>query len=258
MSSEHKFLTIILFLHLLQACTADVYVPVSHPTPLLEEKGDLDAAIYTSTNGTDVHGAYAFSERFGVGTDLNYLYRDFQSNRDFQRHKYGELSFIYFVDLQDSEFRGLGVLGDPVYSNPDRSFKLEFLGSIGLGEGEELRGSGLDETTEGNFAKGRYSKFSLQSNAAIETDILTIGLSPRLSYVSYHDFITTQTSAPGLNTDKNSGIFWEPALFMALQYENVKLESQIGIARVLGNQPAFGYERLFLSIGVHLNLNVLD
>jgi hypothetical protein len=240
------------------ACTADVYVPVSHPTPLLKEAGDLNAGVYTSTNGTDLHTAYAFFDHFGVGSNLNYMYRDFEIEDDFQKHKYGEISLIYFVDLQDTQFRGLGTLGDPVYSNPEQEFKLEFLGSIGLGEGEELRNSGEGEFPEENFAKGRYSKYSLQSNAAIETDVLTIGVSPKLSYISYHDFITSGNITERQMTDKTDGVFWEPAFFLGAHYKDFRLESQIGISRILGSQPAFSYERFYFSVGVQVNLNVLN
>ena len=251
-----KLPILLIFSAWMQACTADVYLPVSHPTPLLEEKGDIDAAIYTSTNGTDLHAAYALTRNFGVGTDFNYFYRDFQANSDYQRHKYGEVFFIYFMDLQNSEFAGLDVFGSPRYTNSNSKFKLEFLGGIGLGEGEELRNSAGDGITGVNFAEGSYSKFSLQSNATIEKDFFSVGFSPRLSYVSYNNFMATEESIPP--SDKTDGIFWEPAFFMGFSHENIKLQSQIGFSRVLGPQPAFGYERFYMSIGVHINLNVFD
>jgi hypothetical protein len=237
-----------------QACTADVYVPVSHPTPLLDEKGNVSAAVYTSTNGTDLHTAYAVSDRFGIAAAANYMYRDFEEQDDFQKHKYAELLMIYYLDFSESALSGAGNLfGSRSRSAPE--FKMEFLASAGLGEGEELRNSGEGEFPSENFAKGRYSKFSLQSNLAVISEVFFIGFSPKLSYVSFHDFFARGEVTDMQMSDKTSALFFEPALFSGFAFKNVRVEWQGGITRNAGANPAFNYERFYFSVGVHLKLD---
>jgi hypothetical protein len=237
-----------------QACTADVYVPISHPTPLLEEKGNINAAAYTSSNGTDVHTAYAFSDRFGIAGSANYMSRNFEQQNDFQKHKYGELSLVYYLNLNDSPAtKAESFLDSRSPSEPE--VKLEFLGSVGLGEGEELRNSGGEESSSENFAKGRYSKFSLQSNLAVISEVFFIGFSPKLSYVSFHDFFARGEVTELQMSDKTSALFFEPALFSGFAFKSVRVEWQGGLTRNAGAQPAFNYERFYFSVGVQLKLD---
>lgn len=240
-------------------CTADVYVPSSHPTPQFEQQGDVSGALYASVNGTDAAVAYAVHDHFGVGAAGNYLSQDYRGSSDFKKHKYAEISLIYRPSLYGNVYRPLdGYLQSGRPRNAEQPLSLTFLASAGLGEGEELRNGGDDEAaTYRHYASGRYSKISLQSNIAITTGSVTAGLSPRLSYVSYHDLLIRQPDPGGPASSKRRGLFWEPGLFVNLHYDPVTLEAQMGGARMLGQEPAFNYDTFFISAGLKISLNIL-
>lgn len=241
------------------ACTADVYVPSSHPTPLLEEKGDLSGALYASTNGADIHAAYGLTDHLGIGAAANILRRDYQNSDEFQKHTYGELSLIYFLNLSDGSgaYDAGRFLNAHPYPGSSSPFRVEFIGSAGWGQGEELVNGSSGPDIEGPYALGRYSKISLQSNIAVAGDVVTAGISPRLSYVSFYDLTMIIPGPNQPRSDKRRGIFWEPALFLNAHYENLKLQAQLGQARMLGEEPAFHYETFFVSVGLQVNFNVL-
>lgn len=240
-----KIITFVLFIFLLQACTANVYVATTHHVPLLKEKGNLSGGFFTSSTGVDIQLAYALNNNIGIGSSFNYLNDRSQNNDQFQKHKYGEIAFIYFLN----PIR-MSVDARQLFSNqaiPDRYIKIEFLGSIGVGEGES-------QTSDNIYAIGRYVKYSAQSNIAFMYESAFVGVSPKLSYVSYYDFTFTEP----LESDKANAVFWEPALFAGLQIENLRLQAQWGFTRVLGEEPAFFYGNNYLSVGLQINLNVLD
>ncbi len=249
-----QVLSVIVVLIMLQSCTAKVYAPVSHHVPLLEEEGDLSTAFYTSTTGFNLQGAYALTDKMGIGATLNYLYDQSENMYDneevFQKHRYAQLSFIYSL----KPFR-FSPTAERLFSRQpvrDRYIKVDFLGSIGLGSGEQ--------DTYNEYAKGNYTKFSAQANIAFIYESFFIGVSPKLSYVSYYDYTYRNNSVdpmPGSpkNYDLNT-IFWESAIFGGAQIGNIRLMLQYGGTRALGDEPSFNYGRSYLSLGLQVNFDV--
>lgn len=220
--------------------TANVYMPTLHNTPLLEEKRDSHLAAYTGTKGTEFHAAYAFSKKIGLAATGSFFSESSDTTMDQQMHRYGELATTY--SILDKQF----LTG-------------EVLLSAGLGTGKELVDPNNNFDRELVFAKGDYTKFSIQPNIAFTTDFIVIGISPKLSYLSFYNFESTEPP----EGKKTESFFWEPAVFTRLGYKHVMVEVQAGSTRAL-REVEFNYDGDdeddldfgAISIGIILDLNV--
>lgn len=231
------------FVLLLSGCqaTANVYVPTPHSTPLLEKKGDVHLAAYSSGQAADFHAAYALSNRIGLGASASFFSEDFDDSQDFQNHRYGGVSLIYSIPIEESYIRA------------------EVLGSFGIGEGKAFDNYKSINTSEQVFAKGRYFKTSLQPNIAIGYDAFAFGISPKLSYISFYDFVTTAED----QGNGNSSFFFEPAIFTRIGFfKYLILEVQVGSTSAL-REVEFSYDGKesydtpYLGVGVTVDLNIL-
>lgn len=198
------FLLWVLTLLLISGC-ASVYIPSAQHTHLMDKKGELHAAAHAGTNGADIQGAYAISDRMGLVAAASFGSSD-EEGEDFHKHSYIELGADYF--------RPIGKIG-----------RYEALGGLGVGSAESV--------TQYNFfgpqevqATGDYTKIFLQNNFGLETGPLETGLVLRLSHVVFTEF---ETSSMTYNESK-AGTFFEPAIFARLGWKNVKIESQVGIS----------------------------
>lgn len=220
--------------------TANVYMPTLHNTPLLEEKGESHLAAYTGTKGLDFHAAYALSKKIGIAATGSFLSESSDTTMDQQMHRYGELAATYSILEEQFLFA-------------------EVLVGAGLGTGKELVDSNTSFEGELIFAKGDYSKFSIQPNVAFTTDFVVIGISPKLSYLSFYNFKTTKPP----EGKKMRSFFWEPAFFSRLGYKHVMIEVQVGSTKAL-HEVEFNYDGDdeddldfgAISIGIILDLNV--
>lgn len=223
-----SLLTVVLFS--ISGC-ASVYIPSAQHTHLMNKKGELHAAAYGGTNGTDIQGAYAISDRMGLVAAASFGSSDEEGDDDYHKHSYIELGATYF--------RPLGNIG-----------RYEALGGLGAGSSESV--------TQYNFfgpqkvqATGDYTKIFVQNNFGLETGPLETGLALRLSHVVFTEF---ETSGMTYN-ESEAGTFFEPAIFARLGWKNVKVETQVGVLGPLQESVAFDYRVLNISLGLNFWIN---
>ena len=177
--------------------------------------------------------AYAVSDKFGFfgSGSLKSDEASGNSDTDFHEHRYGEMGAIYY--------RPFGDIG-----------RFEALAGLGFGEAEAVDQYEVFGPQQVR-ATGLYNKFFTQANIGLETDPFETGLALRMGQVTFTEFETSNNSLQG----SESGTFFEPAVFARLGWQNLKLESQLGIAGLLQDEVAFDYESLFFSVGLHFQLD---
>ncbi len=215
------------------ASCAPVYVPNARQTNLMEEQGELHGAAHAGTNGGDIQLAYSMFDHVGIFGSASFKTDELTNDteEDYHEHRYGELGAIYFHPI--------GEIG-----------RFEALGGIGLGKAEAVDQYDVFGPNEVR-AEGSYNKVFGQTNIGLETSVVETGLLLRLSQVTFSEF---ETSGMSLG-ETESGTFFEPAVFARLGWKNVKVESQLGVARLLQDEVAFDYEPLFFSIGLHFQID---
>lgn len=230
---ELRLLILALPLMAIQAC-APVYIPSARHTHQLDHKGELSGAAFVGTNGIDLQGAYAVSDRFGFAGAASFGDNEEEGNEDYHEHSYGEIAVEYF--------RVIGNIG-----------RFELLGGAGLGSATSVDNYAFSGTDRAVQATGRYNKLFLQSNIGLETDWVETGLALRLGQVRFTEFETSATTYE----EAEAGTFFEPALYARLGWKNIKIEGQLGTADLLQEEVAFDYRPALVSLGIHLNLSTL-
>lgn len=209
---------------------ASVYIPSAQHTHLLDKKGEVHVAGHGGTNGVDIHGAYALSDRVGVIGAASFGSSG-EEGDDFHEHSYIELGADYF--------RPLGKIG-----------RYEALAGLGVGSAEavaQYNAFGPQEVQ----ATGDYTKVFVQNNVGLETGPLEAGLALRLGQVVFTEFETSEMRSD----ESESGTFFEPSIFARLGWKNVKIESQVGVSAPLQESVAFDYRVLNISMGLHFWFN---
>lgn len=221
------------FLFAISAC-APVYNPSARHTHLLDQKGEVHASVQAGTNGMDMQGAYAVSDNVGFVAAASWLSTNGSSDytgSDFHEHRYGELGLSYFETF-------------------GKAGRIEVLGGFGMGEAESIDRYDFFGPQEVR-ATGKFNKLFLQGNAGIETGALETGVAVRLSQVTFTEFKTSDESYG----EKESGAFFEPAAFVRLGWQNIKIESQLGIAGPINGDVPFDYVSALFTVGLHFSFN---
>lgn len=230
-------LSLFIIVLLIQSSCAPVYVPNTYHSYLMDQKGDLHAAVYTGSNGADIQGGYAVSEHVGVVAAASFGTREDENSgdgsldEDFHKHNYGEFGLSYF--------RPFGKIG-----------RFEALGGFGFGTAETVNQYDFfgPEVVK---ATGRYNKIFVQSNVGLETGAFEAGVAFRIGQVIFNEFETSDETYG----ESEAGTFFEPGVFARVGWKNIKIESQLGLSGLLQDEVAFDYEPGILSIGLHLQFN---
>lgn len=217
--------TVIIFLF---AGCASTYVPNDNHTHMMESQGEVYVKGGFGLNGVNFKGGYAVTDNVGIIGGL--AVANFTDSPEREReHSYFEAGVNYFTPMGS---RG----------------RVELLGGIGVGSGEAERtdpGLRLDS--------GDYTKIFVQTNTAISSSAVDAGLSMRAAYVNFSSFESTRD----FEGKKTADLFFEPAVFTALGFRNIKFESQLGIAVPFSDPVdiAFDYDFLRFSMGLKFVLN---
>jgi hypothetical protein len=196
----------------------------------MDKKGELHAAGYAGTNGVDIQGGYAISDRIGVIGAASFGSSE-EESEDFHEHSY--------IEIGGSYFKALGKIG-----------RYEALAGLGVGSAESLTQYEFFGPQEVQ-ATGDFTKIFVQNNFGLETGPLETGLVLRLGQVVFTEFETSSSRYE----ESESGTFFEPAIFARLGWKNVKIESQVGISSPLQESVAFDYRPLNVSLGLHFWFN---
>ncbi len=215
---------------MMSAC-APVYVPTAKHTPMLEEKGEMDLALQGGTNGFDVQGAYAITDKLGVIGAVSASDTEGSSSNSDHKHFVVEGGLDYFKKLGE---RG----------------RFEAIGGLGFGT-SEAKGEYNFQGTQTLTAKGSFSKYFLQSNIGLETKAADVGLALRMTQMVFSKFETSGTTY----NDTKTGTFFEPSIFARLGWKKLKIETQLGFSAPFQQNLDFQYEPFTLSLGVRYSWN---
>lgn len=232
MKKENRlFFGIILCLLLAASACTTIYVPTAKHTHFLEEKGELDIAIYSGTNGVDVQGAYAITNELGVVAAISVADREGSADPE-HRHFVVEAGADYFKKIgKFGRFEGLVGLG------------------IGTAEAEDIYDFFGPLIVS---AKGTYSNIFLQTNLDLETKIADIGIALRMNQIMFSKFKTSNV----IYNEMEAGTFFEPSVFVRLGWNRLKVEYQMGYSAPLQNNVGFLYEPFTFSLGIRYNFDL--
>jgi hypothetical protein len=223
-----------LFLSVFVVSCAPLYVPNVVNSPMLSEKGEVNASIHAGTSGFDVQTAYAMTDHIGIMINGSFASKDSSTDTDYHEHKFGEFGCGYFTSIDNvfrfSTFAGLGM------GKANASDTYEFFGDHEL------------------TAWGYYNRFFAQTSIGAATDFFDAGLCLRGSYVNFYRF-----EYGSLEHNKNKdNFFLEPVLFARVGWKMIKVQSQIGFSYSVTKNWDLDYQPIIFSFGLCFRLNKSD
>jgi len=226
-------LILLFFLAMAWSC-APVYVPSTHSAPMLEKKDDVHTSIYTGTNGINAQFAYAATEDIGV--QVNGLYLKEEEEEDdknrVRKSMYGEIAFGKYGKLNNY-------------------FRVESYLGAGHGWSRAWNGFSFLNYNDETYVKGHFNKYFAFSNIAFTTSAIDAGIGMKLSYVDFYKLVNEEMDVDFGGT--RAAYFAEPVVFTRIGFGLIKYEIMMGMTQPIGKKPKFGYDPLFISVGIHLN-----
>ena len=196
---------------------APAYIPNVVNTPLLSNQGEVQAAIYTGSSGTDSQFAYAVTDNIGIMFNGSFANRTSDTTSDFHKH--------HFVEL-----------GTGYYKNIGESGRLECFGGFGYGRLQARFDNNLWVSMEDVTAY----RYFIQPTIGASTDIFDGSFATRFVAVDMHQ---------GVNN--NVGLFFEPVLTGKMGFKYVKAVVQLGFSFPLNSDNlGFTFQPFLFSIGL--------
>ena len=216
----YKFIIFSLSIVYFSAC-APLYVPNVVNTPMLTEKGDLNASLHAGLSGYDAQGAYALTENIAVMLNSSFMNSTSDSSNNYHKH--------IFVEAGAGYFKPLGEFG-----------LFEVYSGYGLGKINSYQATG----DLMSFADTYVNRFFVQPSFGFVSPYFEAAIAPRavMAFVS-------QT------TGRQTGFFIEPTLVLKAGSPNLKLTSQIGLSYMLNQyETSFFYQPFIFSIGLQYSV----
>ncbi len=201
---------------LLDAC-APAYVPNVINTPLLSNKGELQASINGGISGFDPQISYALTDHIGLALNGSFANRTSDSTENYHKHNFVELGTGYYTKM--------GKVG-----------RFETFGGVGFGN---TRG-GYSNDLWSAYTNANYTRLYLQPGIGIATAPFDGSLAARLAFVNLKQ-----------GSQRSTGVFLEPVITLKTGFKNVKLSVQIGLSFSLNENIDFNYHPFIFSIGLH-------
>lgn len=201
---------------LLGAC-APLYVPNAVNTPLLEQKGDINAAINIGLSGIDFQSAYAVSDNIGIVFNASYMNETSDSTDNFHKHIFFEGGTGYFIPLGNY-------------------FQFEAYAGYGFGRINSFQSSGVFSS----YANCYVNRMFFQPALGFRVKFFEFAVAPRTCFVV--------VSQEGVSVNR---FFAEPTVLLKAGSTNFKIITQLGLSYILNNDYiAFNYEPFIFSIGL--------
>lgn len=246
MRRAYFIVTSLTILLLINACSS-LYMPNVPNTPMLSQKGELNAAGHISLKGNvSVNSAYAASEHFGIILNGS-LMNNSRPRKEFS-HNLIETGAGYFTAF-----------------GPDRNRVLEFYAGFGKGNSERVY---FDKNSAGLVTEDRqkvnYGKkfFQVNYSSKRKKDLklfgarfpLNYGTALRISQVKMNEFMRNN-----IEQEKEDNIFLEPVFFTRMAISNaVQIQYTSGSNFGLKNRKFLTAGNSVFSLGLVIGVGGRD
>jgi len=212
--------TVLVLTFLLVGC-APVYIPNVVNTPLLSNKGEIQAAINTGSSGFDPQIAFAITDNIGVMVNGSFRNSTSDTSNNYHKHNFGEIGLGYYKKINLNSRFG-------IYS--------------GLGYGEV---NVVDESAIFASYSNIYSyRFFIQPEYGTSGKIVDFGIASRFVFLNIHQASISYTK-----------YYVEPAITARFGLEHFKFSMQFGYSIPLNNNYTVDYNPFMFSFGLHANIN---
>jgi hypothetical protein len=244
-----------------------VYSPIAHNVPVLTQKGDNKLACFYSSNisgdettdnrsqGLDLQGAYAFTNRFAI--QASYGYR--KERNGGENNTYDSVNINYTRNLIEL---GVGYYED---LTEHKRFYFEFFAGAGFGRSSFTDVGMTDNVFHNHYHNMSVSKIYLQPVIMGRSkNNFATSFSSRISIIQFSK-IRTDYSSSELRTYKLDSLqmhphfFWEPASVTAFgfkQFPGLQMEVQFGFS-ILCSRPGFDHRVFNFSAGLVMDISKL-
>jgi len=221
-----KQFSILLFasaIFLINSC-APAYVPNVINAPMLTNQGEIQAAIHFGTSGFNPQFAYAFTNHLGIMLNASFLdmTSDTSSTSDFyHKHSFFEFGPGYYTNFGSSRFK-FGTYGGVGFGKINAEYENEIWNSR---------------------VEVKCTRLFLQPTVGVTSKIFDLGISTRFVVVTFNQ-----------DSEKDTGIMFEPALTAKLGWDHIKAVGQIGLSYPLNSDNIhFVYQPGLVSLGIQGN-----
>ncbi len=203
------------------------YIPNMANTPMLDNKGEIQANVAAALSGTEIQAAYALTDNLGIMANSSFLSTTSDTTDDFHKHSIFEFGVGYFDDFSD--------IG-----------RYEIYGGFGTGK---VKAYNEDLVFDEDITDAKFSKIFLQPSFGLKSDYFDGNLGARLALVKVNYQENTSES------DESFHPFIEPVVTVRAGIKNFKLVSQLGYSLPVGGEYVFDTQPFIFSIGLHMRLN---
>lgn len=208
-------IAIYLLITVLSGC-APVYIPNVINTPLLSEKGNVNANINTGVSGIDPQVAVAVTDNIGIMLNGSFANRTSDSSANFHQHNFVELGGGYYTKLgEQGRFEAFGGYGMG-------SIKTEYYNNLW-----------------NSFADVNSQRIFVQPAIGATTEVFDGSFATRFVFVNLKQ-----------DNIRYNSLFFEPVLTAKMGYKYVKATCQLGLSFPINAPLQFDYQPFIISIGL--------
>ncbi len=247
MNRFFNILFALVLLGFLYSCTPPLYIPNTTNVPVLKKQGDLHMSYTAGTNGHDLQGAFAVSDKVGLMVNTSFANEKSSNTTTYHKHSFVEAG------------AGTNVILNKGYVKSDKDLAFMFTGYGGAGIGKS---SGLvsyanvfdPDITYNSTVQGNYFRIFGQPAIGLTHKNVDFFFAYRVSFVNVY---ALDLGADNAIQGQPYNIFHEPTFTLRLGSKNVKFFGQGGLS--LGQNPerdiSFRQRPVIFVIGIHLNFN---
>ena len=188
---------------LINSC-APAYVPNVVNAPMLTNKGEMQASVHFGASGFNPQFAYAITDHLGIMVNASFI--DVTSDSTSTTKSYHKHTFYEF--------------GPGYYTNFGSRFKFGTYGGVGFG----TINAEYDNDLWSSRTDVKCIRLFLQPTIGLTSKILDVGISTRFVVVTFNQ-----------DSNKDTGIMFEPALTAKLGWDHIKAVGQIGLSYPLNS-----------------------
>jgi len=222
------------------SCSPKFYTPNTQNTPMLQSKGQVNASLAGNGNQVELQGAYAATDHIGVQINGGLFRPQEEDNGNGGSGNFLEVGAGYFTPLSEK-------------------VTFEAFGLLGVGDFENHLPSTLVARPESTGEiEAKIMRFGIQPGINYQTSKFGIGLSTRITNLSYSDIkgdlVFGGIDQVALLNENSSNLLVEPALTIRGGTNKIKLQLQI-IASLNTSSSDFRQDDGTMTLGLNYNLN---